>query len=198
MKKRHRIKSVLLLTTVLLSAALIQGCAIGTRRIALQYDAVVAEQAASSETVAVVKFEDARQEELFGEVRNAYGMKTGKVQADDQDVGAWVANALADELTHSGLNVRKFDDAAPPDISISISGTVLKAYVKMYMSYRTDVSVQVTMTRAGVPLLNREYTGKASGMAVMASSGSYEKQLKSALQDLMKQLVPHILEKLAE
>jgi membrane protease subunit (stomatin/prohibitin family) len=178
---------------LLVVATAMQGCAFGTRNIALRYEPTVQVQAGANETVAVVQFKDARQEQKLGEARNAYGMKTATVKAEGQDVGAWVANALADELMRAGLDVQKFSDVAPPNIRIAIQGTVLEAYVKMYMSYRTTVRVQVTMEKDGIPVLNKEYTGKASGLAVMASSGSYEKQLNQALQDMMKQLVPDVL-----
>jgi hypothetical protein len=169
------------------------GCALGDRNISLLYDTVASESPGSGKTVAVVKFKEMRQRQEVGEVRNGYGMKLAKVYAKDQDVGAWVANALCSELENSGISVNKFEDAAPPSASIVIEGTVPEAYVKMYMTRRGTVRTHVVVTKAGVTVLDREYAGTSSALTWVASSGEYESSLKLALQDLMKKLVPDIV-----
>ena len=194
MEKRRSLKLLVRSTIFLFGIAMmLQGCALGDRKIALRYQPVVQTQAGTNETIAIIQFKDARQKKIMGEVQNGYGMHMADVIAEGQDVGAWVANSLADELSHAGLDVQKFSDAAPPDIQIVIQGTVFEAYVKMYMSYRTTIRIQVTMEKDGISILNKEYIGKASALVIMASTSSYEDQLRDALQDLMKQLVPDAL-----
>lgn len=173
--------------------ATLSGCAFGARNISLQYQPVMDMQSKSRQSVAIVKFTDTRQKPEIGEVRNGYGIKTATVWAKDQDVGAWVANALADELTKAGFDIKKYQDAAPPDAKIAISGSVPEAYVKMFMSQRGTVRVSVSVTKAGVVALNKEYSGKSGGLAWTASTAEYEKILKAALQDVMKTLVPDVV-----
>lgn len=176
----------------MLAGATATGCALGDRTIALRYQAVVEEKLPQDTPVAIVKFQDARKIEEVGEVRNAYGMKLAKVWAKNQDAGAWVANAIAEELTRAGCQVTKYNDAAPADARIAIAGTVLEAYVKMYLTYTGTVKVNVAVTKAGVPVLSKEYTGKGGGLAVLGTSGEYEGVLQSAVQDIMKQLIPEL------
>jgi hypothetical protein len=166
----------------------------GNRNIALRYNPVLTIRGASSQKIAIVKFTDTRKNPEVGEVRNAYGMKLASVLAKDQDVGAWVANALADELTKAGYDIQKFQDAAPPDITISITGSVPEAYTKMYMNSRATVRANMTVTKADAIVSNKEYTGKASTFALTASTGEYENVMKKALQELMKQAVPEVID----
>lgn len=169
------------------------GCALGDRHIALVYQPCGQEKVAGSPTIAVVKFQDARQLEEVGEVRNAYGMKLAKVYAKGQDAGAWAANALAEELTQAGFRVEKFEDAAPAGAPIAVTGTVTEAYVKMYLMYGATTKVSVSVTKAGVPVLNKEYVGKGGGLAVLGTAGEYEAPLRTSLQQITKQMVPDII-----
>jgi hypothetical protein len=169
------------------------GCAIGNRYIALRYEPILMQKATSSQKVAIVKFSDMRKTPEVGEVRNAYGIKLASVLVKDQDVGAWVANALADELTKAGYEIQKFQDAAPLDINIVITGSVPEAYTRMYMKSTTIVKANITVTRANVVVLNKEYTGKASVLALTGSTGEYENVMKKALQNLMKEMTPDVI-----
>ncbi|MFA4889845.1 MAG: YajG family lipoprotein [Candidatus Omnitrophota bacterium] len=176
----------------IVAIAMFSGCAFGNRYISLQYQPVTTLSVAIKQNVAIVKFTDTREKPELGEMRNGYGMKTADVLAKDQDVGAWVANALSDELIRAGYNVQKFSDAAPSDAEVVISGSVPEAYVKMYMTYSGTVRVSVTVTKSGVVVLNKEYTGHARGLAMLCSTGDYENMLKRALQDIMKKMIPDI------
>lgn len=210
---RGRLNQMVALVMFLVGVASLQGCALGTRNIALRYEPTFSGERAGNGTIAITKFDDLRpdrkilvmefvlvptrqsirEKNIVGEVRNAYGMRTATVRAKGQDLGAWVANALAEELNRAGLHVQKYSDAAPPNLPFVIRGAVLEAYVRMYMFYRTRIRVQVTVERDGLPVLNKEYTGKAGGLAVLVSAGSYERQLEQALQSIMMQVVPDVL-----
>lgn len=175
----------------IVAIAMFSGCAFGNRYISLQYQPVTTLSVAIKQNVAIVKFTDTREKPELGEMRNSF-VKTADVLAKDQDVGAWVANALSDELIKAGYNVQKFSDAAPSDAVVVISGSVPEAYVKMYMTYSGTVRVSATVTKSGVVVLNKEYTGHAGGLAMVCSTGDYEKMLKQALQDIMKKMIPDI------
>jgi hypothetical protein len=176
-----------------MAVGLLSGCAFGDRKIALRYQPIAPIGGGTGQKVAVVKFIDRRGKQEVGEVRNGYGMKTASVYAQQQDIGAWVANALSDELSHAGFAVQKFSDAAPPDISISITGFVPEAYVQMSMQERCTVRANITVQKGGVVVLNKEYRGYISKVAWTASTGEYENVMQLALQELMKQAVPEIV-----
>lgn len=185
--------SNLILLSSIAVAMLLSGCAFGDRKIALKYAPVARTGTPKGQKVAVVKFADRRDKTEIGEVRNGYGMKTATVYAQDQDLGAWAANALSDELTRSGFEVQKFNDAAPPDIAIGITGFVPEAYMKMHMKQHATVRVNLTVQKAGVVALNKEYQGQSSSLAWTASTGEYENVIQRALQEVMKQAVPEVI-----
>jgi hypothetical protein len=190
---RGLLKNYFKIVAILTVATIFFGCAFGTRNIALRYEPSLTVKGANGKSIAIIKFEDIRENKDVGEVRNGYGMKTGKVKAKDQDVGAWVANALADELKRAGYNISKFTDAAPPEFTIAISGSVPEAYTKMFLNSRATVRANITVKKVGVVVLNKEYTGKASTLAWTASTGEYEKVLENALKEIMKQAVPEVI-----
>jgi len=179
--------------SLLFVVAATNGCAFGDRNVALKYTPVTKISARALPDVAVVKLADVRSREEVGEVRNGYGMKTATVWARNQDVGAWVANALCQELTGVGCRVEKYEDAPPPGADASVTGEVTEVYAKMFMSSRATVKADLCVQKAGVVVLNEEYTGKHSVLALTASTGEYEKVLQGALQDLMKKAVPEIV-----
>ena len=172
------------------------GCALGNRHIALKYVAVGETLSATGQKVAITQFVDLREKKDVGEVRNAYGMKTARVIADNQDVGAWVANAMTTELTQAGFEVEKFTDVVPPEYKIQISGVVSEAYAKMYMNATAQITANINITRSGVAVLSKEYSGKKAVLAVFVSTGEYENAMQGALQDLMKKCLPDVLEAL--
>lgn len=159
----------------------------------MRYQPSVSAAGGTGQKIAVVKFVDRRDKQEVGEVRNGYGMKTATVYAEGQDVGAWVANALSDELTRAGFDVQKFNDAAPPEITIAITGFVPEAYIKMSMQERCTIRANITVQKSGVVVLNKEYQGDFKRVAWTASTGEYETAMQGALQELMKKAVPEIV-----
>jgi len=190
----QKIHRTVLMGIGIVLAAMSAGCAMGNREIALTYKPVANMKGANSASIAIVKFADSRKTEEVGEVRNGYGMKTASVYAKGQDVGAWVANAVADELTAAGYNITKYNDFAPPDSQISITGNVLEAYTKMYMSSTCTIRATINVSKGNVPVLSKEYSGKHGVLAILANTGEYENAMKGALQDMMKKCIPEIIE----
>jgi hypothetical protein len=170
------------------------GCAFGDRSVVLTYTP----QAGTARTtdagkVAVAAFDDLRQDKVVvGEVRNGYGLKTAKVVLNNQDPGGWVANAIASELQNAGYDVTKVaEPTAAADVPV-IAGAISELYTKMYMSYRTTLQLSVVVTKAGVPIMNKQYTGQAKAGAAFVSTKEYETVMDQALQNALSQAIPDI------
>lgn len=195
---KSRVIRILLVTALTLPMLVsMSGCAFGDRHIALKYAAVGEVGSPKNQKVGITQFQDLRETKEVGEVRNAYGFKTAKVVADNQHVGAWVANAMSEELAQQGFEVEKFSDVIPPNYEIQIGGVVTEAYTKMYFNATARITINVNITKSGVSVLSKEYSGKKAVAAMFVSPGEYESAMQGALQDLMKQCLPEILEALS-
>lgn len=191
--KNRVIKLLLVAALTMPVFVTMSGCAFGDRHVALKYEPVVEAGASKGQKIAIKKFEDLRQVKDVGEVRNAYGMKTAKVLADNQDVGAWVANAMSEELTRAGFQVEKFSDVIPPEYDIQITGVATEAYTKMYFNATATIRININVNKARMSVLSKEYSGTDAVLVVAVTPGEYENALQGALQDLMKKCVPDIM-----
>ncbi len=179
--------------------ALNTGCAFGNRSIALTYEPITSSRSSSAETVAVSDFDDVRDDkEIVGEIRNGMGFKTADVLAKDQSAGAWLASALAEELTVAGFVVNKVQDSASSREAILISGSVSEVNFTMSISLKGTVRVSIQVAKHHVPVLNKQYVGEASLINWAATIRSQEAVLREALQDLLKQAVPEIIQAIQE
>jgi hypothetical protein len=186
---------VMLLAVISLSVSSI-GCAFGTRAVNLRYNAKGDKLSPKEVQAAIEMFEDVRGEKDVGEVRNGFGMKTASVVlAEGQDVGAWAANAIADELTRRGYLVNKIKDAVPEGHNILVTGSVKKAYVRMGV-FTTTASVEVSATvfKKGLPVLDETFAGSAKRVMMLSSAGEYASALEGALHKVMEQMLPKIEE----
>lgn len=198
---KTKVNQMVLLFLGVVLAAMSSGCALGDRNIALMYKPVKSMEDkpetniewAKSVNIAITKFQDSRTITEVGEVRNAYGMKTAKVYAKNQDVGSWVANAIAEELAVVGFEVTKYNDIAPPNVEVSITGTVTEAYTKMYLNSTATIRAKIDVAKANVPVLSKEYIGTKAVLAMFVSTGEYESAMQGALQDMMKKCIPDII-----
>lgn len=171
------------------------GCAFGDRKMALTYEPALDASVKGSGRAAVVKFDDVRQDKVnVGEVRNGWGLKTASVVVQDQDAGAWMANALAAELERAGVSVTKCEQAASAKEPAVITGSLAELYTSSAFSNRCKVRGKIVVTKAGVPVLNKEYGGEASKANWVAATGEYEGVARAALQNMLKTAVPEILE----
>jgi uncharacterized lipoprotein YajG len=169
----------------------------------LWYDPVAHVRGTPGRKVVVVKFADTRQQAdrtTVGEFRNQYGAKVGELHVSrDEDVGAWLANAITKELTRAGYYVERYRDAAPPDADIIVTGTVPEvfAYTRATGGLRAVVVCTVAVTRAGgVVLLNRPYMG----VATSGRGGCFTTRMETlssfyggALQQLMRRMAPEVI-----
>lgn len=191
------VRSIFFVCISAVMASMAGGCAFGDRHVSLTYQPLSEPAAQSSGRAAITPFSDERRDPLVvGEVRNGYGMKTAKVLIDDQDAGAWLANAVSDELKRSGIEVVKIADANVTNELAIVTGSLQHLYTKSYMSHRCTVRAKILVTQYNVPVLSREYEGHSKVGAAFAGTSEYERAMEAALHDLLRQAVPDIIKAL--
>jgi len=197
------IHRTLAVSALVLSAASLSGCVLGTREPTLYYppkaesDAVPAAHAAVKPVaktvhVVLVPFADQRSDKnVVGTTRNAYGMKMADV-IPKNSVPDWVTQALKTELQNDGYIVerRTPGDEGPASRSAFVSGEVLNVFCDMYLEYTGQVSLLVRVKRDGKELLNKHYAGEGSaGLAWAATEESYAQSLALALSSAIQKFV---------
>lgn len=171
------------------------GCAFGTRKVSLGYTPDTFPPSVSgSPSVLVYAPKDVRHEQGLGCVRNAWGMKTAKVEtkAGQPSPSTWIAQALSYDLERAGCSVvnREPTDGTQPDITIG--GALQRVYVDSYMSLTGEISLDVYVKNKDRIALNRNYRGEGRKINWWASSGEFQQTLDLTLQNLMKQMLPEI------
>ena len=116
-------------------------------------------------------------------------MHTADVVTED-DVEAWVRDAIAYELTEAGY---RLVDGSVGDAGTVLSGKVLTVYCKAMFNYEGQVSFFATLARAGSELIDERYTGEGSaGLNWTATGKSYSKSLAQSLELAVLQLIEDI------
>jgi hypothetical protein len=180
-----------------LVTATASGCAFGDRHVALQYPPppdgapLLARAPRPGITIVVHRFTDSRPVSRIGEVSNGFGMHTADVLAES-DVTAWVAQAIARDLTAAGYNVRwATEDAASEPVQLS--GQVVSTYCKAYFTYDADVSFAVQVSVGGRPVLNQLVVGRGgAGVNMAATESGYGQSLAIALRDAVAHLAAYL------
>jgi len=198
----------------LLAAAVLSGCAFGTRQPTLSYpppaDPAAAAAAANvvpapakRARIVLADFRDERSDRtVVGTVRNGFGMRTADV-VPTNSVADWVTEAVGTELRANGYTVvrgraENANAANDPD-AVLVSGDVLNAFCDMYMSYTGQVSLLAKVSRGQHELLTRHYAGEGSaGLAMAATEESYAASLALALRDALTKFVADLERRLAE
>jgi uncharacterized lipoprotein YajG len=172
------------------------GCAFGTRHVNLNpmKTSFAFDSTGHSAFVEVIDKRDPELKPVVGHVKNTYGMKTAKVVAD-KEVSVWLRDIIVEELKRSGASVIT-DEAGLDNKATKITIDVLVFYAQAYMRYGGEVTVAVTLTKDNKKIVSEKtYTGKATlGMNWGASSQSYQKVLELAAEDMLKNLMPDIIE----
>ncbi|MBN8449393.1 MAG: hypothetical protein J0M13_10390 [Candidatus Accumulibacter sp.] len=193
------------LTTCILLAGLLAGCAFGTREATLVYppspegEAKVAVAKAVSPVARETKihlrqFADERSDKkVVGTVRNAYGMRTADVVSKNS-VTAWITEAIALELKNRGFTVVQGEAKSPPEVgSIVMGGDILNVFCDMYLSYTGQVSLVVKVTDSSGEVFSRHYAGEGSaGIAFAATSESFAASLSQALAAALEKMMADI------
>jgi len=176
------------------------GCAFGDRTAGLQYRQVADAQesdAGSGKTVAVALFQDLRQGQDIGEVRNGFWIKTARVKAKEADLGGWVSSAVSMELAHRKYNVQNVD-VPPPGVQACVSGTLNECYTKLKFFGSPQCTVRLTfkVDKQGATVLSREYLGTSPVALVFCTADEWGDGTENALRDAMKKAMPEVVEAL--
>lgn len=172
------------------------GCALGDRNVTLKYKPIGGYSISGNKSVTISKFKDTRTNHQIGHVVDAHNRITASVWANNQDACEWITNALAEELRQAGVNVSRSGTVVREDTDIIISGEVKHIYVTRLFDSDPTIKTNITVTKNNLQILNKEYTGKGSSflLTITMSADEYANALQNALQDMMKKVVPDIVE----
>lgn len=197
--------------TCFLTAALLTGCAFGTRQPTLTYppapetgatEAIqpAAPAAAKNITILLNDFSDERSDKsVVGTVRNGFGMRTADV-VPTNSVPEWVTQAIAIELKDVGYPVvRGKHGVGGRAGEVVVSGEILNVFCDMYMSYTGQISLVAKVSNSNGELFSRHYAGEGSaGLAWAATGESYAQSLALALRSAVRKFVADLATKLPE
>jgi hypothetical protein len=170
------------------------GCAFGNRHVTLSYPPQQAPAARSSEVsspvvesrprVVLVTFLDQRpKKQTVGSVHNGFGMHTADVMAEN-DVAAWVTNAIGTELEKAGFAVTRVNASDRNAFDTQVSGEVLKVYCEAWTKYEAEVAFDVRVVKDGKELVKKSFSGRNDSTTNWgASSKSYGQSLAVALSN---------------
>jgi hypothetical protein len=100
-----------------------------------------------------------------------------------------VTDALRSELGNGGYVIAK------DRVDLTAGGEVLTVYCDSFMQYEGNVTLGVVLKRNAETLIDKKYTGKATNLNWAATSSGYGNTVEQALQNVMKQIVSDINEK---
>jgi hypothetical protein len=181
------------------------GCALGTRRVNLVYGPGIDRSVGSPGPrgrIAIARLRDARSSSegtgtLLAKVRNAYGMETASVEAN-QDPVLWVNEGLARALSSQGFNVEKVESAASAAELATVTGSVTRASGGMYMKTDATIGADLTIERRGQRLLSMACEGSAIKMAWTASAHEFGDVFSAAMDDFVAKCVPQLVPVLSD
>lgn len=168
---------------------MLDGCAFGTRRPMLNYSVIMPSAPKNNIAIKVAEFKDDRtwSKEKVGDVKNGYGMRCADIVPQNSVTG-WVTDALRKELVNAGFTVVENQEAAN-----SVDGTVLEVYTDAVFNYGGRVRLNVMLKKDGKLVLTKEYNAQSNcGMNFACTAKSYGVALETALQEVMKQVIPDI------
>lgn len=198
MKTRTAIVAIAVVT-------LLNACAFGTRTANLSYppdeddgggliSSAKAAEAPSGQAqqVRLSVTDERSKRERIGNVRNTFGMDTADVVTND-DVQAWVDEALMVELENAGYEIVRSTDPVVNDDVIALDAEILEVYCDVYLTYDGDVSLLVTLEREGQEPVKRQFEGEGSvGLNWAATAASYSESLALALQDAISEILVEV------
>lgn len=189
----------------MLFALFISGCAFGDRTVNLSYPPEgslsrlgipTAEAATIADyTLILTPFEDKRSEgKLIGEVLNGYGIRTADVLVANE-VGAWVTNALRQELENAGYKVQVLNEGKSSEKDVLLTGEVGRVFCTAYLQYEGDVGFEMRVVWNGQEIFTKRYLGhQRSGVSWAMTSKSYNNILALALRDAIRRFIDDLNE----
>jgi len=134
---------------------------------------------------------DARTEkDLLGdEIGGFFSVRFGAFESED-NVAAWVNNALVYELTEVGYNVFQKGTATTNDAAIGLTVDIQKVFGTAPVAYQGEVLLQATLHRKGEQQVTQQFEGTGSaGLNIAGTSRSLGKSLALALQDAISKML---------
>lgn len=112
----------------------------------------------------------------------------------DDNVAAWVNNALVYELTEVGYNVFQKGTATTNDAAIGLTVDIQKVFVTASITYQGEVLLQATLHRKGEQQVTQQFEGTGSvgfylAVTRAATYRSLGKSLALALQDAISKML---------
>jgi hypothetical protein len=114
----------------------------------------------------------------------------GYVFESEDNVVAWVNNALVYELTEVGYNVFQKGTATTSDAAIGLTVDIQNVFVTAPVTYQGEVLLQATLHRKGEQQVTQQFEGTGSaGLNMATTSRSLGKSLALALQDAISKML---------
>ncbi|MFO7597891.1 MAG: hypothetical protein R6W92_16295 [Desulfocurvibacter africanus] len=169
-----------------LLAVLVLGSACATsNQVPLVYQPVALEAPACAGRLAVVKFSDNRAKPQIGHNTD------NQLFYPQGDVAVWLTEALQRQLEAAGCRVEYHDKEYAFDTDAVVSGQLVEAFRPSF--FITTLRFRVVMKKDGREAFIKNYEGKFENTVLVASRSNRTKLLQSALQDMMRQVVPDII-----
>ena len=191
----------ILIIAFLLSCSTFLGCAFVDQKVDLTYERLLIASGGYGDLFIAKAKEQHNLERkgsgvIIGTVKNTYGMKTADVVTFD-NVGDWIVNALSQELSSAGYNVKTVL-VLPSDVIRGLNVTVLRLYVDQDPGFWTvgaitDLHFIVKAWRNGSKIKSFTLVAKGDDRSVAGSPKTKGISLRKALQSAMKQVVPEIV-----
>jgi len=177
-------------------SACLAGCAFGNRTAKLTYPPEdAAAPPAATAAVVLLAPEDKRPEprKVVGFVRNGFYMHTADVETQD-DVGAWVRDALKRELVRAGIAV-----VEDPAAAAKLGTVVTEVHSDAWFSYSGKVALDIVIERQAGQPVRESIIGESGGGVNWASTGdSHADVLAAAVQDAARKAAVLVRKALGE
>jgi uncharacterized lipoprotein YajG len=130
----------------------------------------------------------------IGVKKTAFGIPTAKIYPD-RNVAAWLRERLKAELRGAGFAIARKGE---PD-SATVELALLSLFVEPVLGwgtekFETDLAVRAKVTTPSGSRADREYRARGVAEGLTPSEKNYTPSLEQATAELMKRLVPDILD----
>ena len=186
MKLKMKMAGMVVTAAILLFGMTGSGMA-ASDQIELTYDAAGIDEATCTKSVAVVTFEDKRDDVGIGESGK------GKKFYSKNPVNEWVTRALYDELKRTGCKAEYHDKKGDYNTDFTITGVVEDAYIKQksMTKYHVNMRLNISILKDGKKVLGKTYTSNLDKTTVPSFSFN-DKVATQTLQGILSEIVPDL------
>ncbi len=159
-------------------------------QIELKYEMAGIDEATCTKSVAIVTFEDKRDDVGIGESGK------GKKFYSKNPVNEWFTRALYDELKRTGCKTEYHDKDGEFGTDFTIAGVVEEAYIiqKSMTKYHVTMRLNLSIYQDGKKLLGKTFSINLE--RTTAPSFSFNNKLATQmLQEMMRDIVPQLHKK---